>query len=110
MQKVGRNDPCPCGSGKKFKKCCESKMIGKKFMATKIDTSALPGRVSKAFNVSSVFNPPQRQEAPKENATNETTETSSSEAKDATQETTDVAKSAPKAKRTYTHKEKKKAE
>jgi SEC-C motif-containing protein len=21
--KVGRNDPCPCGSGKKFKKCCE---------------------------------------------------------------------------------------
>lgn len=21
-QKVGRNEPCPCGSGKKFKKCC----------------------------------------------------------------------------------------
>ncbi|HMG20396.1 MAG TPA: PBPRA1643 family SWIM/SEC-C metal-binding motif protein [Kofleriaceae bacterium] len=21
---VGRNEPCPCGSGKKFKKCCES--------------------------------------------------------------------------------------
>jgi tetratricopeptide (TPR) repeat protein len=21
-QKVGRNDPCPCGSGRKFKKCC----------------------------------------------------------------------------------------
>lgn len=20
--KVGRNDPCPCGSGKKFKNCC----------------------------------------------------------------------------------------
>jgi uncharacterized protein YecA (UPF0149 family) len=20
--KVGRNDPCPCGSGKKHKKCC----------------------------------------------------------------------------------------
>ena len=20
--RVGRNDPCPCGSGKKFKKCC----------------------------------------------------------------------------------------
>jgi uncharacterized protein YecA (UPF0149 family) len=19
---VGRNDPCPCGSGKKFKRCC----------------------------------------------------------------------------------------
>lgn len=22
LAKVGRNDPCPCGSGKKFKKCC----------------------------------------------------------------------------------------
>lgn len=22
MAKVGRNDPCPCGSGKKYKKCC----------------------------------------------------------------------------------------
>ena len=22
VQKVGRNDPCPCGSGKKYKKCC----------------------------------------------------------------------------------------
>ena len=21
-QKVGRNEPCPCGSGKKYKKCC----------------------------------------------------------------------------------------
>ncbi len=22
---VGRNDPCPCGSGKKYKKCCGAK-------------------------------------------------------------------------------------
>ena len=22
LRGVGRNDPCPCGSGKKFKKCC----------------------------------------------------------------------------------------
>ena len=22
MHKIGRNDPCPCGSGKKYKKCC----------------------------------------------------------------------------------------
>lgn len=21
--KVGRNEPCPCGSGRKFKKCCD---------------------------------------------------------------------------------------
>ena len=24
-QKVGPNDPCPCGSGKKYKKCCRDK-------------------------------------------------------------------------------------
>ncbi len=26
-RKVGRNDPCPCGSGKKYKKCCYGKNI-----------------------------------------------------------------------------------
>lgn len=26
--KVGRNDPCPCGSGKKHKKCCLAKQSG----------------------------------------------------------------------------------
>ena len=25
VEKVGRNDPCPCGSGKKYKKCCALK-------------------------------------------------------------------------------------
>lgn len=25
--KIGRNDPCPCGSGKKYKKCCIDKEI-----------------------------------------------------------------------------------
>ena len=25
--KVGPNDPCPCGSGKKYKKCCRDKDI-----------------------------------------------------------------------------------
>jgi preprotein translocase subunit SecA len=24
-RKAGRNDPCPCGSGKKYKKCCGAK-------------------------------------------------------------------------------------
>jgi len=28
VTKVGRNDPCPCGSGKKYKKCCLSKEEG----------------------------------------------------------------------------------
>ena len=22
VKKIGRNDPCPCGSGKKYKNCC----------------------------------------------------------------------------------------
>ncbi|HCX64941.1 MAG TPA: nucleic acid-binding protein [Eubacteriaceae bacterium] len=25
-EKIGRNDPCPCGSGKKYKKCCLGKV------------------------------------------------------------------------------------
>ena len=28
-QKIGRNDPCPCGSGKKYKKCCGAEGAGK---------------------------------------------------------------------------------
>jgi len=30
FSKVGRNDPCPCGSGKKYKKCCLGKEKEKK--------------------------------------------------------------------------------
>ncbi len=26
LSNVGRNEPCPCGSGKKFKKCCYHKI------------------------------------------------------------------------------------
>lgn len=25
MKKIGRNSPCPCGSGKKYKRCCQQK-------------------------------------------------------------------------------------
>lgn len=25
-EKIGRNDPCPCGSGKKYKSCCMNKV------------------------------------------------------------------------------------
>ena len=31
MPKIGRNEPCPCGSGKKYKKCCE-----------RLETTSLP--------------------------------------------------------------------
>ena len=29
--KVGRNDPCPCGSGKKYKSCCMDKDLNSQF-------------------------------------------------------------------------------
>lgn len=36
MSRLGRNDPCSCGSGKKFKKCCEGQLIKGKFRASHI--------------------------------------------------------------------------
>ncbi len=54
MKKAGRNDPCPCGSGKKFKKCCESQMLGGRFMATKVDTTSAPP-VLKTVGLTALF-------------------------------------------------------
>jgi len=45
MQKPGRNDPCPCGSGKKFKKCCESRKH------KPIQAALLPGEGSKMHSL-----------------------------------------------------------
>jgi hypothetical protein len=33
--KIGRNDPCVCGSGKKYKQCCERKATEKSNAMTK---------------------------------------------------------------------------
>lgn len=30
MSKPGRNDACPCGSGRKFKRCCENKTANRR--------------------------------------------------------------------------------
>jgi hypothetical protein len=39
---MGRNDPCPCGSGKKYKKCClESREVVNKESATWIDEEGM---------------------------------------------------------------------
>ncbi len=35
--KIGRNDPCPCGSGKKYKNCCLRK-----------ETMSIPDRIREA--------------------------------------------------------------
>lgn len=42
---VGRNDPCSCGSGKKYKKCCYKKDKDKK-----INAKVLTGKVPNIFD------------------------------------------------------------
>jgi uncharacterized protein len=34
-EKAGRNDPCPCGSGKKYKSCCWTKQHTKRKLTAK---------------------------------------------------------------------------
>ncbi len=46
MKKAGRNDPCPCGSGKKYKKCCEMKQRQKKIEAKALSVSDLGQQMS----------------------------------------------------------------
>src|ERR1035438_9853673 len=47
--KIGRNAPCPCGSGKKYKKCCGSPlrqktpMILPPTLSTKVPAMGVPG-------------------------------------------------------------------
>lgn len=40
-KEAGRNDPCPCGSGKKYKKCCALKTETQVALAPSIEDSAL---------------------------------------------------------------------
>ena len=42
MAKIGRNDPCPCGSGKKYKKCCLGKAAVKPGAALGFDGRGRP--------------------------------------------------------------------
>jgi len=49
MEKPGRNDPCPCGSGKKFKKCCELKAGPKKINAQVLSTETGASKVASLF-------------------------------------------------------------
>lgn len=57
-KKVGRNDPCPCGSGKKYKKCCEARLGPKrKFQASVISSGMSSGEElkGKATQISTNF-------------------------------------------------------
>ncbi len=54
-EKIGRNDPCPCGSGKKYKNCCLTKETSKysqgkrKFSATWVNAPAAPNLIERTF-------------------------------------------------------------
>ena len=41
MAKIGRNDPCPCNSGKKYKKCC---LVSDEAAARAAQPAAVPAR------------------------------------------------------------------
>jgi len=49
MSKPGRNDSCPCGSGKKFKKCCEKPPQRRGLQATVISSGETAGKFSSLF-------------------------------------------------------------
>jgi tetratricopeptide (TPR) repeat protein len=44
MAKTGRNDPCPCGSGKKYKQCCLARDEAAAADARAAQAAALPER------------------------------------------------------------------
>jgi hypothetical protein len=54
--KTGRNDPCPCGSGKKFKKCC----LGKSLLTapTSQDAPPIPAAASAVPQQTSAWRKP----------------------------------------------------
>jgi tetratricopeptide (TPR) repeat protein len=44
MAKIGRNDPCACGSGKKYKKCCMARDEAAALAARAAQPAAMPAR------------------------------------------------------------------
>lgn len=56
-EKVGRNDPCPCGSGKKYKSCClqkqqqKSSSLGKRKFTAKVLSGGGINKVSQQMGI-----------------------------------------------------------
>lgn len=52
-QKIGRNDPCSCGSGKKYKQCCQLKAATRstprKLTAKWLNPPQMPDLIEKRF-------------------------------------------------------------
>ncbi len=51
---IGRNEPCPCGSGKKYKKCCLGKVVEKPGLGNMQDIMAEVGRKLEGEDFSSL--------------------------------------------------------
>lgn len=51
MSKVGRNDPCPCGSGKKYKKCCGQKTMMQKRSFANLTPENVKSSMNKIFGM-----------------------------------------------------------
>lgn len=47
--KAGRNDPCPCGSGKKYKQCCREKDRAEAAAADRAQAAALRQATQEAY-------------------------------------------------------------
>jgi tetratricopeptide (TPR) repeat protein len=45
MAKIGRNDPCACGSGKKYKKCCLARDEAAALAARAVQPAVAPARL-----------------------------------------------------------------
>lgn len=49
-EKIGRNDPCPCGSGKKYKQCCLKGSSGQRKLKAKwLNAPAGPNLIERTF-------------------------------------------------------------
>ena len=57
MTKINRNSPCPCGSGKKYKKCCAGKqnaiINGNSSISTEL-TESIIDDVKKELNINNI--------------------------------------------------------
>ena len=60
MSKIKRNDPCHCGSGKKYKKCCYEKdqrlQVRRKYFTPSFEKHFNKQRVAKMFENVKVIN------------------------------------------------------
>jgi hypothetical protein len=88
MNKINRNDPCPCGSGKKYKKCCELKdqeRRKKKFEGTRglrinpLVQQNNPIRTLASHVITAVTTPIEAKRKKEESSSAETTATSPTE-------------------------------